>query len=264
MSEIDFEYTSKAILVSFLLLIIGQTPIIKPLKSIYYEIANPLQIGFYTLGRNIQDEWRFILNLRRLKGQNYEYEKEIQRLTSELSKLKEVEAENKILKEQLNLKLEAKPASTFAQVLGRDSVQGRAVILINKGTEGGLQVGQVVVLGNNLLGHVEEVSNKRSKVRLITDSQNSVAVLDQDSRDRARGLLKGQYATTLIMEKIYQDEEISVGDTIITSGEDEKYPKGLIVGKIKRVYEGEDRVLKSAEVEPLVDLSKLEKVFIIF
>jgi len=263
MADHNLEYSIRAFLISLLLLLLGQTPLINPFRNAYFGISNPIQLGFYSVGGKIRDELDFFLTLRKLAKLNFEYENQIRQLTLELSKLKETQKENEILKEQLNLELAEEVAITEVKVLGRDTIGGRAVISVDRGTESGITVGKVVVLGNNLLGYVEDTSTSRSKIRLITDALNRVAVLDQDSKDRARGLVRGRYATTLVMEKIYQDEEVSIGDMIVTSGEDEKYPKGLIVGKVARVLEEEDKVFKSAEIETVVDFLKLERIFII-
>ena len=108
-----------------------------------------------------------------------------------------------------------------------------------------------------------ETKERRSVVRLTADPEFRVAALDQDSPDRARGLVRGQFGTKLLLEKVLPDESLAVGDTVITSGEDARFPKGLILGKISRILGQEVEVFKSAELDLSIDINSLEEVFIL-
>ncbi len=121
----------------------------------------------------------------------------------------------------------------------------------------------MVVFKNFLLGEVFLVEPERAEVRLLTDHRFSAAALDQDSPERTRGLVTGQYGTTLTLQKVLPTERLVVGDTIITSGEDGKFSKGLILGTVKKILGQEAGVFKTAELDLLVNFDSLEEVFVV-
>ena len=134
-------------------------------------------------------------------------------------------------------------------------------MLINKGEESGVRVGMPVLIGKFLLGEIAAVEPHRARVRLITDPSFRIFAFDQDSKDQAKGIVRGFVPGKLIMEEIFKEEEISPGDTIVTSGGGERFPLGLVLGEVERVEEGD--VLKKAVLDLNVDFSRLEEIFVL-
>ena len=62
---------------------------------------------------------------------------------------------------------------------------------------------------------------------------------------------------------IAKDADILEGDNLVTSGFGTIYPKGLYVGKIVSVHSDDSDFVKYAVIQPGVDFSKLEEVFVI-
>lgn len=246
---------------SLILIIIGQTPLVTPIRGAAAKVANPLQYGAYRFSQNLREEFDFILNLRRLRTENLKLNKEVLELESQLSVHNELKRENEVLREQVD-KDQTSPKLVLARIIGRSARGGEATVTINKGSKAGVREGVAVVFKNFLLGEVFGVEPERAKVRLLTDSRFSAAALDQNSPDRARGLVTGQYGTTIILQKVLPTESLAVGDTIITSGEDGKFDKDLILGKVKRILGQEAEVFKGAELELMVDFGSLEEVFV--
>jgi rod shape-determining protein MreC len=56
---------------------------------------------------------------------------------------------------------------------------------------------------------------------------------------------------------------VAVGDAVVTSGLAGNFPKGLMVGEIKKVDKKGHGVFQYAELVPSVDLTKLEEVFVV-
>jgi len=215
-----------------------------------------------SLAKGIKNELSFFLSLRTLNTEKAAISDEVAKLRGELAYLKEVERENKRLKKQLGLGTTKKKGLILAQVTGFSLEQEGALLVISEGRDGGLEVDDLVVLENYLVGTVERVEASRSLVRLISDPRFSVAALDQSSPERPRGIVWGSFGTKLRMEKILPGERVSVGDLIISSGLDGKVPLGLILGEVTQVVSSEGGILKEAELKLLFNPSKLEEVFI--
>lgn len=254
----------RLLLLSLVLIILGQTPLVQPIRSAAAKVVNPLQYGAYHLSQNLLREFDFISNLHRLRSENINLSEKVLELESEIATRRELEEENRLLKEQLGAAADiADQKLILAQIIGRSARGGEATLTINKGSKHNVREGAAVVFKNLLLGEVFLVEPGRARVRLLTDHHFSVAALDQDSPDRARGLVVGQYGTMVVLKKVLPTESLVTGDTIISSGEDGKFNKGLILGRVKRILGEEAEVFKGAELELMIDFDSLEEVFVI-
>jgi len=254
----------RLLLLSLILIVLGQTPLIEPVREASAKVTNPLQYGTYRFSQNLKREFDFFWNLRRLRIENLRLSGRVVELESQLASLKELKRENQVLREQLGVRgNEERPELILSQIVGRSLGSGRATLIINRGRRAGVLEEAPVVFKNFLLGEVFAVEPERAQVRLLTDPQFSAAALDQDSPERTRGLVEGEYGTTAVLKRVLPTESLAVGDTIITSGEDGKFPKGLILGRVQKVRGQEAEVFKEAKLELLVDLGGLESVFVL-
>lgn len=254
----------RLLLLSLILIILGQTPLITPIRGAAARVSNPLQYGVCQLSQNLKRELNFVSSLGRLRAENLRLVDEVLGLESRLTDHKEVKRENEKLKEQLEASEDfAGEKLILAQIIGRSARGGEATVAINRGSSSGVHEGAAVIFKNFLLGEVFQVEPRRAKARLLTDSHFSADALDQDSPERARGLVRGQYGTTVVLQKVLPTEQLVVGDTIITSGEDGKFRKGLILGTVKKVLGQEADVFKGAELDLMVGFDSLEEVFVV-
>ncbi|MBW2110957.1 MAG: rod shape-determining protein MreC [Deltaproteobacteria bacterium] len=93
------------------------------------------------------------------------------------------------------------------------------------------------------------------------DQNSAVDCLTQESRDR--GMVKGLSTDVCRMDYMAKSSDVTVGDTVITSGLGGIFPKGLPVGRISKVKDLPGELFKGVEVTPSVDFSKLEEVLVI-
>lgn len=252
------------LIASLALLLIGQTPFVAPLRATAAAVGSPVEYGAYHLGQNLRSFLSFYVRLSEINQENFVLKERVAELESRLVTLKEALRENRLLREQLDLgEGPTLGGLILAQIVGRPSGGEPSRVVISKGSDAGVREGAAVVVKNFLVGEVAEVSQRRATVRLLTDSEFLAAAMDRDSPDRARGLVKGRYGTSTVLEKVLPDEEMRVGDTVITSGEDEKFAKGLVLGKIESLAGAGADVFRSAKLQSLVDFSRLEEVFVI-
>jgi len=118
-----------------------------------------------------------------------------------------------------------------------------------------------VIKGNALVGQVVVVSPNTSRVLLIIDHSSGVDSLIQSSR--VRGVVEGLGRDVCELRYVPREEEVAIGDRIITSGVDGVYPKGLMVGLVSDVDKGAGSLFWSVKVKPAVNFSRLETVLII-
>lgn len=235
-------------------------------KFIRFGISSfylPLTSVFNQAGRGLSNEIIFWKNLKKITRENTKLEKTITEKDSQIASLKEVKKENEFLKNQLGFSYPVKNNVTLVAGVIGFSGDGDSWITLNRGSDDGISVNDVVTTNGFLIGRVTSVNSNSSRVLSILSPEISVNALDQDSITRTSGVVTGRFNTSLLMEKILPEEIINIGDTIITSGTDGVFPRGLIVGKVGAVFDSSSGTLKSAEIGAPFDFRKLEQVLVL-
>ncbi|MFN0085998.1 MAG: rod shape-determining protein MreC [Blastocatellia bacterium] len=171
------------------------------------------------------------------------------------------------LLDQLNAINQSQALSTYgrmsARVIGRDADAWFNTIVIDRGSLSGLQKNQPVVTGEGLVGRVIEVGLTSSRVLLITDERHgagAVIVLTLDKR--LLGVLKGKGRTLCELRFAETPEKLENGEMVITSGQDQIYPRGLRIGRVSNLS-GAGSIPQAVEIEPAAPLSRLETVAVL-
>lgn len=183
-------------------------------------------------------------------------------LEAEIGKLSEVKKENEMLRQVLQFDKQKEFVLKEAHIIGKNSDNLGRYLIIDRGTDSGIKVGDAVIVANGLLiGKISEVSSGFSKVKLIISSDSAIAALSQESR--TAGIIKGQYNLSLVMDMINPNDALNPGEYIITSGQDNIFPKGLVVGKINQVISNPGNIFKTATIDALLNFEKLEAIYIL-
>jgi rod shape-determining protein MreC len=179
---------------------------------------------------------------------------EVNFLQSKLSLLQESEFENTVLREELGFlkSLQKDRSILMAEVVGEFRYPGGThYFLIDKGAVAGVEEGQHVAVKNYLLGTVTQVFPTSAKVSFILDSGFMSACLDQDAiKVRAEGICRVIFGGSLSMAEFSTGKEISVGDKIITSGKDNKYSHGYLLGTIVQINGEANDIEREAVLDP--------------
>lgn len=226
------------------------------------QLLFPLQRGFDSLGARFTNVGRYFQDLETLRSQNEELQKLVDQLAIENVRLREAEIENITLRQQLGFR-EANPDYQLvsAQVIGHDPINLLGYITIDRGRDDGIAPGMPVVTSQGLVGRVVETYPRSSRTLLITDTSSSVNALIQNSR--ATGVVQGKPGGGVVMRYIQQEEEVKVGDLVLTSGLGGNFPRRLVIGQVTAVQQKDIEIFQEAEVEPTVEFDHLEMVMII-
>jgi rod shape-determining protein MreC len=224
--------------------------------------VSPIQKILKKTSDKTENFLHFLGTIKYLNQENEILKKENKKLTAEIAELKEISWENKLLRKQLDLspREDLKLISSF--IIDKSSPELGQYIIIDKGRNSGIEKNQAVIASSGILvGKVIEVSSKTSKIFLITDVNSSVSAIIQ--KTRASGIVKGKHGTGLIMEMIPRGEEIKSEETVVTSGLEGFFPKGLLIGEIKEVISSPSSIFQKAIIEPAINIHELEMVFIV-
>jgi len=145
-------------------------------------------------------------------------------------------------------------------VIGRDASGFSRLIFIDHGSRDLIKIHDPVLTPGGIVGQVIMTSPFSAKIMLITDSHSSCDVLVQ--RTRGRGILQGTNQELCQLSYLVRSADIQIGDTIITSGMDGVYPKGIPVGTIVSLDKGKESLCQKITVQPFANLSGLEEIIV--
>ena len=137
----------------------------------------------------------------------------------------------------------------LAQVIGTDTNLLKQIVVLNKGAQDGVQVGQTVIDEDGILGQIINVYPNTSRLLLITDDQQSVAVTIK--RTGQRGIVTGEgIPTSLRLNYVFKTSDVRVGDELISSGLGGRIPAGYRVGRIAHIKDTQADNFRSIDVTP--------------
>lgn len=204
--------------------------------------------------------WHSYFYLRGVRAENRELKQQIEDMRLQQVRLQEDAAQAHRLQSLLAFKEQYVSKTVAAQVIGTSGSDMSRTVLIDKGEKAGIEPDMAVMTANGIVGKVLLVYPSAAEVLLINDQSSGVgAILD---KSRLQGVLKGTANGQVVLERVMSDETVNVGETLLTSGGDEIFPKGLPVGTVAKVEKGKDLFLK-IEIKPAASLSKLEEVLVL-
>lgn len=187
--------------------------------------------------------------------------REVDFLKNKINALNEVTMENARLKNLLSLKQKSTLKYIPAKVIARPADNWSSGLIIDKGAYSGIKNGMGVVTYLGLVGRTVEVTNSTSKVMLLSDPSLGVSALVQ--RSRQEGLVCGTLGSNLIMKYLPEDADIKPGDIIVSSGLNDSYPKGLLIGTVVDVGSEFSGLSQYALIKPAVKLYNIEEVLVV-
>ena len=203
--------------------------------------------------------WRTYHNLLRAQQENQELRMQLASAESQLQQLSEQAAESGRLRAMLEFKNQLPFQTVAAEVIASSPGENSNAIFIGKGVDAGLTSDLAVITPEGIIGKTIAVFSRSSPVLLLTDSSSGVGVLLE--KTRIQGVLKGDSQNLCLIRYIMNEEPVSPGETVLTSGLDQIYPKGLRVGTVVGTSAG--NIYKNVEVKPAADLSRLETVLVV-
>jgi rod shape-determining protein MreC len=148
-----------------------------------------------------------------------------------------------------------------ATVIGREISPFLQYIIIDKGSEDGIQYGMPAVTQQGLVGHVDAVIAAAARIKLITDSTSVVNIRLQSAEVEAQ--LNGSLTSDVSLDMIPLDATVEPGDVVLTSGLGGNFPPNVFVGQVLTVQTRENALFQTATVQPIVDFNTLSAVLVV-
>jgi len=221
----------------------------------------PLQERVTRSLRFVDRIWHHYFDLVATAEENDRLHRELSRATARSNYCTEVELANRRLRRLLAFRVRRPDPMVAAEVIGKDPSPWFKTVIIDKGRDDGIRKGLPVVVPEGVVGQVTEVAAHHAKVLLIIDRNSAVDALVQ--RTRARGIIQGGTAGECTFNYVLRKHDVRAGDTVVASGLDGVFPKGVQVGEVSSVIRRNAGIFQEVTVAPYVDFGKLEEVLVV-
>ena len=233
------------------------------------EVFQPIETGVSRATKPFRDLVGWVGDNISAKGENDKLKKENADLREQVARAQAAEDENRKLRGLTALpKNPSYPDGVeplTARVIGRSPTVWSEAVQIDAGSSDGVRVDQPVVTRGGLVGRVTSVTGGTATITLIVDASSAVSA--QVLPDGKFGVVRPKVGNPNDMQLQYLDKDTKVekGNVVITSGTtDEKleslFPKGIPIGRVKRVDEDELDVYERIHIEPFADFKRMEFV----
>lgn len=224
-------------------------------------ISGLTQMGYSSFSSGVRGTTAMYLDLIDIKKTNLNLIKENAELRAQLGSMTELQLENERLNQLLGFKQQTNMELLAAKVIGKDLLPDHNTITINRGSEHGLKKNMAALTIAGAVGYVYRVQNYTSQILLLTDRYSAIDAIIQ--RSRARGILEGFSRENCRMRYLRRDDDVVDGDMIVTSGLDNIFPKGFPIGLVTSVKKSEYGITQEIEVQPIINASNLEEIFVV-
>ena len=228
-------------------------------------VATPVQNVSSKAGGATSNFFRQIFSFRSIAAENEQLKQRVTEIESQLHNARLQAAENERLKGLLDLRDQTTYQTLPARVIARDPSVWFNTITIDRGTSSGVKINMPVVSATGIVGRVITVSPWASQVMLVTDEKAGAgAVVGQLGESGALGSVRGRPDLGLIeMRYVSGLEKVTLGDYVMTTGQDGIYPPGLNVGEIVDVKNGTATQPHQILIRPGARLDRLEEVAVL-
>lgn len=198
-----------------------------------------------------------------LVSENQQLKDEVLILKAQSQRLIELKSENIRLKALLGAVSDLREHRQIADILSVKASEFHHEVLINKGTDDNVYVGQPVIDANGIMGQVVEVSNMTARIILITDERHAIPI--RDLRNGVRAIAAGTGSLTkLELIQVPHSVDIKENDILVTSGLGQRFPSGFPVAKVSLVRHDPGENYAYIEASPLASLSRSGQVILIW
>lgn len=214
-------------------------------NSFFNPIKKSLQLApqsislIFEFGKNlISDISSYLILKQSLLSENENLLKENTKLKTYALQMADIESENLELNNILNIQKKYFKDTIITQILNLNYQGQSHHFLVDKGEVDGVQTGQIVVDESGIVGQVIEVNNASSVIRTILSDQLYLTGYIKSGKIIYQSLIRGD-GKNLTINFFNKTNKISLGDEVFTTGDNLNIPKGLRIGKVKKIFNTE-------------------------
>ena len=238
-----------------------------PLRFVANYTIVPMQKGISYAGRYLSDISDNFDTLKEVRAENDELKSRVDELTIDNTRLRQEQYELERLRELYQLDENYSDYEKIgAHVIANNGSNWFNDFTIDKGSNDGVKVDCNVLAGSGLVGIVTEVGPDYARVRSIIDDSSNISAMILSTSDicMVRGDLQLASDGKIHFENLpNNDNEIQVGEQVVTSHVSSRFVQGLFIGYISDIQVDSNNLTRSGYITPAVDFSNLQEVLVI-
>jgi rod shape-determining protein MreC len=208
----------------------------------------------------VRDVWRHYFALQNTTRESEQLRRENDALKLQITQLQGKAAEADRLAALLHFRQShAEVPMIAARVIGVSAGAASQTIQLDRGERDGIRKNMGVITPDGVVGKVVESYAHASQVLLLTDKDSGVGAMLADSRIQSP--VGGQGEPLLLMKYVPNDDDVNLGERVITSGMDRIFPRDLPVGTVAEIKSGNP--FKLIHIKPAANLERLEEVLVL-
>ena len=224
------------------------------LTPLYQIVEWPLQM-WHNLDQRFTSRQQLLEENQQLKAEALQMQRR-------LLKQANIIEQNVRLRELLNSSELLGEKVVVTELIGEDPNPYAQRILINKGSQQGVFVGQPILDATGLMGQVVEVMPYSARVLLITDAAHSIPV--QVNRNGLRAIASGMGTDQVELRYVADTADIKQGDLLVSSGMGQRFPAGYPVAVVTHVDRDAGQPFAVIRAEPTAALKRSRYLLLVF
>jgi rod shape-determining protein MreC len=194
--------------------------------------------------------------------ENHQLRSRLTQLQIESDALQTERIENVRLRRLLHLEERHPYNLVAASVVARSLDRLGGSLTIDKGTSDGVEPGRAVLTPDGLVGRAER--STPHETRVLTLLNRDCAVAARIERSRVDGVLEWEFGSQPVLNLHYvsSQEDVKVGDRVVTSGLGGIFPVGIRIGTVAKVALDPNGLMKEILVDPAVNFRSVEEILV--
>lgn len=239
------------LLISLMALFLYFAGLSGPINKFLSRLFLPLQSTVVRGSKTFNEKFRAVgTSKQNLIDEVRELKQEMRDITVELISAQGYKKENETLRRLLAFRKENPYTLVMTDIIHKTDTTSSKTLVLNKGSDGGIQVGDAVVIGEGtLIGTVIKVQSDIALVRLTVDHKSNILATTIDGEHAITGIVRGVPGSGLELNLVPKYVPLKAKQKIITNGLQEGIPPGLYLGNVITVDQDENKILNSAVLE---------------
>lgn len=229
-------------------------------------ITSPFQKITYNVSDNINSWIKDTFNSKEFKQKNSELQAEVNNLRKQLIEYNKYKIQNEEMMKLLNMtdsysSFKKKPGLVIGKIMN-DPFKS---FIIDKGSDDDIKLYDAVITPEGFVGYITEINSTTSVIKTILDQNISIGVYNTNNGEAGiiTGAIDLAYKNNTKMKYLSRQTTTKSEDILVTSGIGDKFPSGLLVGKIIKLKQEPSSTSYFGLVKPFCDFNNLKHVFVI-
>ena len=232
-------------------------------RSVLSTVVEPIQMLVDVPSQMWRWADRTTTDYQTLHDENLELKAQALILQRKLQKMTALSTENVRLRELLGASAQQDDKVMVAEVIGVDPDPFTHEVVINRGLNEGVFVGQPVLDATGVMGQITGVSQYTSRAMLITDPRHAIPI--QVNRSGVRAIAAGRGEDRqLVLQHIPATSDIQQGDILVSSGLGGRFPYGYPVAEVIAISYDPGEAFARVLVDAMAQLHRSRQVLLVF